>query len=596
MDRALDEAIPGASMDELAAHLARCPGCRRQWEALRAAEAVLRVPRPVQAPDDLLADFRRRLAAEQPVAPRAPARPWLSWLWPTGSLAAAGLAAALAVTFNLTGSFDAPPAPQREARSMARSQGSPGSPAIPAPVVPTPTPKPADLAPETTLRPAPAAKGRPFGRKAPRSDFRSGVEGETRLSDRPSTGTRANQANKAPAAMRDLEVRLFVGPAQNTPRANDPMALAKESKGVAAEKTTSALDPSSRERSTSNYRLQAATPGSSPRMAAGTRGASADARELRRDKKPLPDGSPENGERLTPAAQPESGNGPAGGTATSSRYLALADFGNTASYYFQDVDKLQPNELEVSPAVLTALQRPVEVTLKGKTIAGAMRQLTEAADVVLSVDPRVASVTVTVETPGTQAPLWVVLQEVAQQSNLQIIPQENRLELRPAGKEADKPAAGLSLGISANAPAAPSPASPTPRGVSPGTPPPASVRAGLEGVRRFRNEPERPAKALKGRSEGDRPATPSGPRAKKEPSDLRLTEKLPTNQATLAGAAPDRRVWPDQWGRLPEWGFLLPGPEGLPTEAPAEARKAAGPAAAKPGTQPRNKVKRGERK
>ncbi|MGV3724621.1 MAG: anti-sigma factor family protein [Actinomycetota bacterium] len=103
MDAALDlgagtGAAAGVSQARRAAfdaHLAACPTCRRQWEALQTAEAVLRVPRPVAVPEGMLAEFRNRLEAETAAARTAPrvSRSKWAWLWPAGSLAAAGAAA-----------------------------------------------------------------------------------------------------------------------------------------------------------------------------------------------------------------------------------------------------------------------------------------------------------------------------------------------------------------------------------------------------------------------------------------------------------------------------------------------------------------------
>lgn len=142
-----DQALPVRSRAEFDAHLAQCPTCSRQWNLLRTAEAALRVPRPVQAPAGLLGEFRQRVAQE--AATSAPAakphredRPWLRWLWPMGSLAAA--TAALALVFNT--SFHpastvsrTPPGPQmarlpseseaevNAAKKVIRESGSPRS-------------------------------------------------------------------------------------------------------------------------------------------------------------------------------------------------------------------------------------------------------------------------------------------------------------------------------------------------------------------------------------------------------------------------------------------------------------------------------------
>src|SRR5262245_43000577 len=92
----IDEALDGVGLSRerqahLDAHLAACPVCRNQWQALATAEQALRAPRPVTPPADMLADFRARLAAEdKPATVRGrPARPW-GWLWTFAPIAAAG--------------------------------------------------------------------------------------------------------------------------------------------------------------------------------------------------------------------------------------------------------------------------------------------------------------------------------------------------------------------------------------------------------------------------------------------------------------------------------------------------------------------------
>jgi len=79
---------------ELREHLAHCGACAREAGRLRAAEAALRAVAREAAPEDLLADFHRRLRSE---AGRRRAPAWGKWLpWASaGALATAAAAAVL---------------------------------------------------------------------------------------------------------------------------------------------------------------------------------------------------------------------------------------------------------------------------------------------------------------------------------------------------------------------------------------------------------------------------------------------------------------------------------------------------------------------
>jgi len=169
-------------------------------------------------------------------------------------------------------------------------------------------------------------------------------------------------------------------------------------------------------------------------------------------------------------------------------------------------------ELDVSPALLTALQRPVNVRLTGGSVQAAADQLTLAADVELQVDPKIANLRVSVQ--NTDAPLWKVLESVAHQGNLRIYPENNQLILRAAEPQsvaqAEKPEAPRGAGAAA---------------------------------KRFRNTA-----------------------ALKVPSVQQQTLSARAPQAPQAGKKLEAEgsVWAAEWGRLPERGFQLPTPEELP--------------------------------
>lgn len=613
MDRVLDEAIPGARTEELQAHLARCPGCRRQWEALQMAEVVLRVPRPAPAPDDLLADFRRRLEAERPVAPCPTARPWVRWLWPAGSLAAAGLAAALAVTFNLPNAFEIPetsntvlgtgtrgqatspgsptpesmrrkPAPEQETRTsdFALAPGNRGR-SAPQPLARKPLPevrrtqKPELAGSPALTTPAVRSKARPDETEVASGLRRHDPMAESMLSvvappAPPRPGGRGLE--RKPASQGTEKLRYFGSVAQLQKQAKEQEVPA----------------PSAPEQPLTSFRRMpfggvAGGTGPATSPAPGSR---TELDLYAKKKSDLADRPAGNGEPLVrlkePAANFGGGFGSAGLAGGGRPPTALSGVDKT-SYFFDETDIREPRELDVSPAVLTALQRPVEVQLQGETLAGAVRQLTEAADVVLSYDPKVAGMAVNVTTPEPQVPLWVVLQEVAQQNNLQIVPRENQLELRAAKPVPGKPtaeAAGQVL----------SPAGPVTLGVSPtptrgALPPSLPAPTGAPGARYRRLEPRSMLRAAKPSAGDERRVAPErkeapelkpGKVAEKRDKAVPRYERFDyrfEREQLVDRTAPDRRVWPDLWGRLPEWGFALPTPEALPAaSAPEEARAA----------------------
>jgi hypothetical protein len=94
---------------ELEAHLAACPACRREWEALRAVSRLLgqagRGESPAARPEFLAGVFRKAAAGVRPLSARP--SPWL-----IPAAAAAGVAAAIALGLLLRDENPAPVLPR----------------------------------------------------------------------------------------------------------------------------------------------------------------------------------------------------------------------------------------------------------------------------------------------------------------------------------------------------------------------------------------------------------------------------------------------------------------------------------------------------
>ena len=108
MDRQLDEGPVVQPPPAVESHLSACPACCRDWRDLCAAETALRAPRPVAAPEGLLAEFHTRLAGP-PQARRIPTGT-PGWFWPAGSVLAGGLAVLAVAVLGLRSEF----APRRD--------------------------------------------------------------------------------------------------------------------------------------------------------------------------------------------------------------------------------------------------------------------------------------------------------------------------------------------------------------------------------------------------------------------------------------------------------------------------------------------------
>ncbi len=622
MDRVLDDDPVGARMAELELHLQACSRCRSQWQALRAAEVALRMPQASPAPEGLLADFRRRLAEEENLpagpastpAPTRPRRDWLRWIWPTGSIAAAGMAAALAVNFNLQSVFQEPPrpasslqtaiprgqadAPVSASRGTDRRWFAAGrSPQIS---------DPARTEPDPALQAGPGNKPtRNWEFNNPSRTKRGPASSEPTPGgpDRPRmTDTRRLARKPEPLYFRQKQTapKQPVSPAR---REAEDLGVPVDERMARLSRSEMALVPpttdSPRGKTAIGGRLNERNRGVSPRKPATDSMSRLDATVAESEKPSLqyfysqPSGPAEDTAPIRPDGLYAQGPRP--------NHISLG------VELELEAQAVQEKELEVSPAVLTALQRPVEITFRNGTIQEAARQLTEAADVVLKVDPRVAQANVNFTGPAAQAPLWIVLQEVALQNQLQILPQDNQLILKPV--ERSQPAAkaraevtgGLRGGFAGASPA-------SPRGSTPADPmlakkpapatnvPPPAVAPAPTGPA----APAEPArKALRPYGFG-RPAP--GPRAeslmkkeKKGAAPLPLQQNarfmesraLDIAGAPVMGTLPDRRVWPTDWGFLPERGFAIPPPEALPPSLPprkaeevVEAKEAAAGAGA----------------
>ena len=521
MDAALDELSGGEDLvprgwsehrrAELDEHLAGCPQCRLQWGALRSAELALRSPKPVAAPETLLAEFRQRLAEEtDPLPRRTPAErsrsPW-GWIWPMGSLAAAGAAAAAVLMFNVH-------------------------------VPPTATVRqPAATPPAAHDNDHPSE----LGASTPRRGLGSALAEEAKQPER--TGPAApNKAWAANGNILALEAKPRVGHEDYLVSKLKAPLLAEttEPENVRAKKRLEALSPS-----------QPVVSNAATRVAADFHRPQGETRwnfDVYRTEPGTQLGADAAGIRLAQNAEQnfffgiQQGQVLYGTDAAQTAAQLTAQNANLA--YAQVSLEPLPAELNVSSALLTALQRPVEVELANAPVQEVADQLAQCADVVLRIDPTVTLKFVTVREEGT--PLWQVLQDVAKQSELEVLPQDNALYLRQV------------VAQDPNAEAAP----------------PAAARAALAPYI-FRYGPLKREKEALG-STSDRLSVLPRPTPAKEPAPAGLgTSKAvkappkpdsPEHPSQVAdrGRQPDRTVWPAAWGNLPERGCATPKSDVLP--------------------------------
>lgn len=505
IDEALDGGLPGARQPELDAHLEGCPVCRRQWEALRSADAALRAPQPVAPPAGMLLEFRERLAQEQEAgaAVRGPARSrgW-SWLWPASTLAAAA-AAVLLITMRV----GVPPGPPVSTDRMVRSYEAP-------PALPDAAPVPFNKAAPESARTQPAAPAAPpastAGSSAPAP---ATAEKKQILSDK-LAAVPSPAASKVTQPMATVEEqRKDLGGRERIVLAR-PVVPVPELKDAVRPGTPEARPDGLGQGLAGGGLGGVGGPGSGGGRFGGFGGAA-----------PRPEAKKEE---LPARAPAPAGSVVAGKPEEKPAVVALS---------VVDADKKLPVEFEVSTAVLEALQRPVAIRLDAVPLRMAIRRLTVEGDVTVEIDPRTPTRTVSVD--EGQTPLWKVLETVAKQSNLRIYPQDNEILLRPAEL------ADVQLGDRAVLKTDPA------AGVAPkrAAAPPVSdaVRSRLEKQR----EAEKPRGGVE---------KPNTVKERREPAQQNTLARngyflaVPQNQAVVA----DRTVWAAEWGVLPERGFMAP--------------------------------------
>jgi len=583
MDAALDELSGGTDFvpagwtaqrrAELEMHLSGCAACRAQWEVLRSAEAVLRVPKPVPPPESLLADFRQRLAAEERREERPAQRDarrgygW-RWLWPLGSVAAAGVAAAAVFVLNI----QAPMTPMQEIKS----------------------PEHRDY---RTVSPAPVAMAPRAGKRkvAVSSPAVSLPKGKTTLADRGRpTPQRIASAPSFDGAMRpvtpQMPIRAPVAERGAAPpgdtmhpqteardldrlAGNHPKESLRNDAPIAEQESKSQLTPLRAEsQARGKPALSKDIVGLAEKPSVYFR-QHAEANSLQQK---------QFGSQVGTSAQLSSVSKQLSQSATLNNGSAL-EAQNSEIYYAQVPAEPTPVELSVSAAVLNALQRPVEVRTQNVRVDDLALQLSTDADVEVKVDPQAGRMSVTLGETG--APLWRVLEDVARQTQMEIYPSDNTLLLRPSKQ------ANLALGLAVT------------DKVEPRRYPDARSKKELNYPSgRFRQDAKPPAEAPTAPGGSPTPASALAP-APRGPAggaggglggfgggagggfgrNLRTSPRSAPSSAPFIGTRlayssrqPDRKYWPAAWGNLPERGFEIPTAEELPPLilAPVQVGKA----------------------
>ena len=115
----LDSRLSGREMQQMAAHLEVCAGCKREWESLRRTQASLAMLGPVPEPPDLLLRIRVAVSQERARNRRHPfeglSLAWQNTVGPFLLQASAGFASAvllLGTVIVLVGMFTQPQAAQ----------------------------------------------------------------------------------------------------------------------------------------------------------------------------------------------------------------------------------------------------------------------------------------------------------------------------------------------------------------------------------------------------------------------------------------------------------------------------------------------------
>lgn len=408
MDALLDESLeaprpPSSATDAVRAssrpaqwrahldqHLAGCPVCRRQWDALQSAERALRAPQPAAVPDGLLLEFRRRLAehdaaALQPVSSKNWLERWLdrsigNWWIPAGTLGAAAATACLVLVLR-TPSPAVRPVPN-DGNAMTLG---------------TPMPLPEDKA----MRGA-------IGRGTSQTER----ERATDAAFSPATSAMPKAANPATGPRGAAAVPIT--PLQSValkpaPESGVSDRLGQVKKDAMLESRTHLSDQ-----------------------------ATASRNQLKPVVRNL---STQSLAKLPRVEQAISGTQTAQVKQAQSNSFALTTSGNQNA----------PVEFEVSPAVLLALRRQVTLRSNAGQVQQLADELSQAADVQVHVDPSISGrqVSATTNPEQQEVPLWFALQSVAQQARLEIVPVDNQLMLKAAEPErkvrTDQQAQNLSL-------------------------------------------------------------------------------------------------------------------------------------------------------
>lgn len=283
---------------------------------------------------------------------------------------------------------------------------------------------------------------------------------------------------------------------------------------------------------------------------------------------------------------------------------ADANLNSRGDMYANLSNAQDPPELRVSPAVLTALQRTVEPAAATTSVQQAAAALAQAADVAVEVDPRVAHRTVTLAENGV--PLWRALEVVAEQSQAQVLPVRDHLVLKPLPAVARMPRVTGNVRLD-RAPAGPAAAPATAAAAKPlgRTPPPAAPAPIPEVQSKVATAPTEPrlekrAPAAVGGKAGSAVAAGQRGAQARAMDSVAKQDRAPVQPFSVmaAGATPDRKVWGEAWGTLPERGFAVPSPEEIPPQTLGlDAARNAEPTQRQtaPGQQPPNNVLRRNR-